>query len=168
MSTAARWRPVVVRTTGSLTEAIYGLILATSVIAVSREYESANAGLIGVTVLVTSVVFWLAHVYARVLARSITQHRWLNRSEVREVLHHDWPLVEVTVPLLLVLALGVVDAVPDKAAILAATLAALVELGAAGGSAARRSGAGLRATIVSAVIAVMLGSAIILLKALVH
>jgi hypothetical protein len=168
MSTAGRWRPGVVRTTGSLTEAIYGLILATSVIAVSREYDSANAGLIGVTVLVTGIVFWLAHVYARVLARSITHHRWLNRSEVREVLHHDWPLVEVTVPLLLVLALGVVDAVPDKAAILAATLAALVELGAAGGYAARRSGAGLRATIVSAVIAVMLGSAVVLLKALVH
>jgi hypothetical protein len=168
MSAAERWRPGVVRTTGSLTEAIYGLILATSVIAVSREYDSSNAGLIGVTVLVTGVVFWLAHVYARVLARSITHHRWLNRSEVREVLHHDWPLVEVTVPLVLVLALGVVDVVPDKAAILAATLAALVELGAAGGYAARRSGAGLRGTVVSAVIAVMLGGAVVLLKALVH
>jgi hypothetical protein len=28
--------------------------------------DSANAGLLGVTVLVTGVVFWLAHVYARV------------------------------------------------------------------------------------------------------
>src|SRR5829696_2966170 len=74
MSAAERWRPRVVRTTGSVTEAIYGLILATSVIAVSREYDSSNAGRIGVTVLVTGVVFWLAHVYARVLARTITQH----------------------------------------------------------------------------------------------
>jgi hypothetical protein len=168
MSAAERWRPGVVRTTGSLTEAIYGLILATSVIAVSGEYESSNAGLVGVTVLVTGVVFWLAHVYARVLARSITHHRWLNRSEVREVLHHDWPLVEVTVPLLLVLALGVLDVMPDQAAIVAATLAALVELGAAGGYAARRSGAGLLGTVVSAVIAVMLGGAVVLLKVLVH
>ena len=68
MSAAERWRPQVVRTTGSVTEAIYGLVLATSVIAVSREYDSSNAGLIGVSVLVTGVVFWLAHVYARVLA----------------------------------------------------------------------------------------------------
>ena len=163
-----RWRPRVAGTTGSVTEAIYGLILATSVIAVSAEYASSNAGVVGVTVLVSGVVFWLAHVYARVLAGSITHHRTPNRSEVREALRHDWPLVEVTVPLVLILALGVLDVVPDKAAILAATLAALVELGAAGGYAARRSGAGPGGTVVSAFIAVMLGAAIVLLKALVH
>src|SRR5215208_1949706 len=107
MSAAERWRPRVVRTTGSVTEAIYGLILATSVIAVSREYDSSNAGRIGITVLVTGVVFWLAHVYARVLAGSISNRRMIKRSEVREVLRHDWSLVEVTVPLVLILVLGV-------------------------------------------------------------
>jgi hypothetical protein len=140
MSRVERWRPRVVRTSGSVTESIYGLILATSVIAISREYDSSNAGLIGVSVLVTGVVFWLAHVYARVLAESISHHRMLRRSEVREVLRHDWPLVEATVPLVLILALGVLDVVPDRAAILLATLAALVELAAAGAYAARRSG----------------------------
>ena len=168
MPVGERWRPRVVRTTGSVMEAIYGLILATSVIAVSREYDSSNAGLVGVTVLVTGVVFWLAHVYARVLAGSITQERLLNRSEVREALRHDWPLVEVTVPLVLILALGAIDVVADKTAILAATIAALVELAAAGWHAARVSGVGLRGTVVSAVIAVTLGSAVVLLKALVH
>lgn len=168
MSAAEPWRPRIVRTTGSVTEAIYGLILATSVIAVSREYDATNAGRVGVTVLVTGVVFWLAHVYARVLARSVTQHRMLSRPEVREVLRHDWPLVEVTVPLVLILALGVLDVMPDRAAILAATLAALVELAAAGAYAARKSGAGLAGTVMSALVAVTLGSAVVLLKALVH
>lgn len=83
MSAAGRWRPRIVRTSGSVTEAINGPILATSVIAVSREYDSTNAGLIGVTVLVTGVAFWLAHAYARVLAGSIARRRMLNRSEVR-------------------------------------------------------------------------------------
>jgi hypothetical protein len=160
--------PSVSRTTGSLTEAIYGLILATSVIAVSREYDSSNAGRVGITVLVTGVVFWLAHVYARVLARSIDRHRMLNRSEVREALRHDWPLVEITVPVLLILALGVLDIVPDKAAITVAMVAALVELAAAGGYVARASGAGVVGTGVSALIAVALGGAVVLLKALVH
>ena len=99
MSAGEWWRPRVVRTTGSVVEAIYGLILATSVITVSREYDSSNAGRVGVTVLVTGVVFWLAHVYARVLAGSITRQRRLSRSELGEALRHDWPLVEVTVPL---------------------------------------------------------------------
>ena len=168
MSAGEQWRPRVARTTGSIVEAIYGLILATSVIAVSQEYDPANAGRIGVSVLVTGVVFWLAHVYARVLAGSITRQRRLNRSEVRGAFRHDWPLVEVTVPLVVILALGAIDVVPDKAAILAATLAALVELAAAGSYAARESGAGPRGTVVSAVIAVTLGSVVVLLKALVH
>jgi hypothetical protein len=168
MSAAERWRPRLLRTTGSVTEGIYGLILATSVIAVSREYDASNAGLIGVSVLVTGLVFWLAHVYARVLAGAIAHQRMLSRSEVREVLRHDWPLVEVTVPLVVILALGALDVVPDRAAILAATFAALVELAAAGAYAARRSWAGLRGTVVSAVIALTLGSAVVVLKALVH
>ena len=168
MSVVGRWRPRVARTSGSITEAVYGLILATSVMTVSAEYASSNAGLVGVTVLVTGVVFWLAHVYSRVLAGSITHHRMLSRSEVREAIRHDWPLVEVTIPLVLILALGVLDVVGDRTAILAATLVALVELAAAGGYAARASGAGTRATVASAVVAVALGSAVILLKALVH
>jgi len=168
MPAVKRWRPAVARTTGSVTEAIYGLILATSVIAVSQEYESSNAGRVSVTVLVTGVVFWLAHVYARVLGQAITQHRMLDRSERREVLRHDWPLVEVTIPLVVILALGALDVVPDKTAIRAASVAALVELAAAGAYAARRSGAGLRGTVVSALIAVTLGSAVVLLKAFVH
>ena len=169
MSVARRWwRPRFVRTAGSVTEAIYGLILATSVIAVSREYDPSNAGLIGVSVLVTGVVFWLAHVYARVLATSITHHRMLSRAEVREVLRHDWPLVEATVPPVLILALGALDILPDKAAVLAAMLAALVELAAAGAYAARLRGAGLSGAVVSAAIAVALGSAVVLLKVLVH
>ena len=84
------------------------------------------------------------------------------------MLRHDWPLVEATVPPVLILGLGALDIVPDKAAILAAMLAALVELAAVGAYVARTSGAGLPGTVVSAFIAVTLGSAVVLLKALVH
>ena len=69
---------------------------------------------------------------------------------------------------MLILALGVLDVVGDETAILAARLAALVELAAAGGYSARASGAGLRWTVVSAFVAVSLGSAVVLLKTLVH
>jgi hypothetical protein len=168
MSAARRWRPRVAGTTGSVTEAIYGLILATSVMAVSAEYASSNAGLVAVTVLVTGVVFWLAHVYARVLAGSITNHRAPNRSDVRNAVRHDWPLVEVTVPLVLILALGALGVLADRTAILAATLAVLAELAAAGAYSARASGAGLAGTVVSALIAVSLGGAVVLLKTVVH
>ena len=162
------WRPRVVRTTGSVTEAIYGLVLATSVIAVSREYDSTDAATIAVTVLVTGIVFWLAHVYARLLSRSIDRRRLLTGPEVREALRHDWPLVEVTIPLVLILGLGGVGLLRDRTAILIAMLVALAELGWAGAYAAHRSGAAAGRTILSALIAVMLGGAVVLLKAFVH
>jgi hypothetical protein len=163
-----RRRPHVARTSGSVTEAIYGLILATSVIAISREYDASNAGLIAATVLITGVVFWLAHVYARVLAGAITRQRRPQGAEVREAIRHDWPLVEVTVPLVLILALGAIGVLADRTAVLAAMLVALVELGAAGAYAARASGARLPGIVAAAAIAVLLGSAVVLLKALVH
>ena len=162
------WRPRVLRTTGSVTEGIYGLILAVSVIAVSREYESTNAGTIAVTVLVTSIVFWLAHVYARILSRAMAGDRWPTRSEAREVLRHDWPLVEVAVPLVVILALGAIDLIDDTTAILIAVFAALLELGTSGAYAARSSGAGIPMTIASAAVAVALGGTVVLLKVLVH
>lgn len=162
------WRPRVLRTTGSVTEGIYGLILAVSVIAVSREYESNNAGTIAVTVLVTGIVFWLAHVYARILARSMRGDSWPTRAEAREVLRHDWPLVEVTLPLVAILLLGALDILGDTTAVLFAVLAALLELGTSGAYAARSSGAGVPMTVVSALVAVALGGAVVVLKAFVH
>jgi hypothetical protein len=168
MSEHKGWRPRVARTRGSVTEAIYGLILATSVIAVARDHDPSHAGPVAATVLVTSVVFWLAHVYARALAESMARHRRINRDELRDVFRHDWPLVEVAVPLVVILLLGVLDAVPDRAAILVAMFAALAELALAGGYTARMSGAGVPGTILSAVIAVLLGSAVVILKAFVH
>jgi hypothetical protein len=165
---ARKWRPRVLGTPGSVTEAIYGLILATSVIAVSREYTNAKAALVAVTVLTTSVVFWLAHVYARALAKSLTDARMPRRSEAGELLRHDWPLVEVTGPLVLILGLGALDILSDDAAILAAMLAAVAELAATGGYAARIAGAGVIGTVVSGAVAAGLGGVVVLLKVLVH
>jgi len=162
------WRPRVVHTAGSVTEAIYGLVLATSVIAVSRDYNATNAGRIAASVLVTGFVFWMAHVYARVLATSITEHRRIGRAEVGDAVRHDWPLVEVTVPLVFILMFGALDLVSDRAAIFLATAAALFELAAAGAYAARIRGSGLREAVLSATIAVALGGAVTVLKVLVH
>ena len=69
---------------------------------------------------------------------------------------------------MLVLGLGVIGVVPDHAALVAATVIALVELAAAGGYAAITRGAGPGATVISAAIAVVLGLVVVLLKVLVH
>jgi hypothetical protein len=159
-------RPLVVRTGGSATEAVYGLILATSVIAVS--HDASDAGPVALAVLGTAVVFWLGHVYAHLLGRGVSEARGPTRAEIARALREHWSLVAVVVPLVLVLGLGVIGAIPDRAAIVAATAIALVELAAAGGYAARTRGAGLRGTVISAAIALALGLLVVLLKVLVH
>ena len=159
-------RPLVVRTGGSRIEAVYGLILATSVIAVS--YDASDAGRTALAVLVTALVFWLAHVYAYVLGRGVAQARRPGRTELARALREHWSLVEVVAPLVLVLGLGAIDVSPDRAALVAATAIALVELAAAGGYAASTRGAGPHGTVISAAIALGLGLLVVLLKVLVH
>ena len=92
------------RTSGSATEAVYGLILATSVIAVS--YDASDAGQVALAVLVTAVAFWLGHVYAHLLGRGVSDGRVPTRAEIARSLREHWSLVAVVVPLVLVLGLG--------------------------------------------------------------
>ena len=146
------WRPLVSRTSGSATEGIYGLILATSVIAISTEGEPADAGRVGLAVLITALAFWFSHVYARVLGVGVSEEATSGRAAVSEAMRHHWSLVEVVIPLVLVLGLGAIGIVADQAALTLATVMALVELAAAGGYAALRRGAGFRGIFASAAV----------------
>ena len=161
-------RPLVARTKGSATEGVYGLILAISVIALSREYDASDAGPVALAVLVTAVVFWLAHVYARMLGSGVSSARRPTRSEVARALREHGSLVEVVVPLVLVLSLGAIGVLPDRAVFMAATVIALVELGAAGSYAAITHGAGPGGTVMSGAITVGLGLVVVSLKVIVH
>jgi heme O synthase-like polyprenyltransferase len=162
------WRPLVTRTRGSTTEAVYGLILALSVIAVSWEVGPADAGRTAVDVLVTAIVFWLAHVYSQLLGDDVAEERRPERSDVTQALRFYLSLVEVVIPIVLVLLLGAVGAVSDYTALLAATVISLAELAAAGGYAASRRGARVPEVVASALFALALGTVVVLLKVLVH
>jgi hypothetical protein len=165
---ARDWRPLVLRTSGSATHGIYGLILATAVISVSRELDPSDAGGAALSVLVTAVVFWLAHVYARLLGRAVSgDGRW-SRGAVVGAMREHWSLVEVAIPLVLVLALGAIGVIPNRAALGVATALALVELAATGAYAAISHGAGRAGALVSALIALALGASIVVLKVLIH
>jgi hypothetical protein len=166
---AAWWRPGVGHAAErNVGNAIYGLILATSVIAVSREYTGDNAGITAVTVIVTAGVFWLAHVYAEVLALEVDERHVPTPGEIRRVLAREWPMVQAGVLPTLVLLLGPLDVVPDTSAQDAALAVCLVELGLTGVAAARSAGARGAVVVVSGAVALSLGVAVTLLKVLVH
>jgi hypothetical protein len=97
--------------------AVYGQILATAVLAGLSEDEGVSSGELCAGVGVTAFVFWLAHVYAQALAERLGMDRGLRFSEVREVAHNEWPMVQVAVPTLLALALGWAGALSRDAAV---------------------------------------------------
>lgn len=161
--------PLVFRSERSATEGIYGLILALSVIAVAREYDSSpDAGLVGLSVMITAIVFYVAYVYSELLGRGVSQGQKLTPGAVGQAMRHHFSLVAVPTPLLAVLGAGALEWIPDRTALIAAIGIAVAELAAAGGYAAVRQGAGPLGTIASAAVAAGLGVAIVLLKALVH
>ncbi len=159
-SSARDWRPLLLRTSGSATEGVYGLILATAVIAISRELDPSDAGQAALSTLVTALVYWLAHVYASLLGNAVSPDRSSSRGAVAGAMREHWSLVEVAIPLVLVLALGAIGVVPDRAALVVATALALVELAATGAYAAINQGAGPTGTFASAMIALALGAAL--------
>ena len=161
-------RPLAARTSEGATEGIYGLVLALSVIAVSWYYGHGDAGQVGLSVLVTAVVFWLAHVYAYVLGRDMSQENRVTRAEVVQSLRENWSLIEVVIPLLLVLGLGEIHVITDTAAIVAATVIATAELAVAGGYAAARHGARRGAVMAAAALGMSLGVLVVLLKVLAY
>jgi multisubunit Na+/H+ antiporter MnhG subunit len=162
------WRPFAIRTSESATQGVYGLILATAVIAISRESDPSDAGQAAISMLVTALVFWLAHLYAHLLGRAVSRDGRLTRAAVARAARENWSLVEVAIPLVLILWLGAFGVIPERAALVAATVLALVELAATGAYAAIRQGAGPGGTLLSATIALVLGLFIVLLKVLIH
>jgi hypothetical protein len=136
------------------------------VIAVS--YDASDAGPVALAVFVTAVVFWLAHVYAHLLGLGVTGGPAPTRAGIAFAFREHWSLVAVVVPLVLVLGLGAIGAIPDRGALVAAMAVALIELAAAGAYVAVTRGASAPRTIVSAAIALALGLVVVLLEVLVH
>src|SRR5688572_33117802 len=97
-SRARWWRPGLRHAaTRDVAGGIYGLILATSVIAVSREFQADNAGITVVTVVVTATVFWLAHIYAETLALGLHGRHVPTWPELRGIVDREWPLVQASI-----------------------------------------------------------------------
>jgi hypothetical protein len=163
------WRPGVHEAARrDVAGAIYGLILATSVIAVSRQYTPHNSGITAVTVVVTATVFWLAHVYTRVMALGAVEHHMPTWAEIRGTLDHEWPLVQAGILPTVVLLLGPLGVLADDTAQDVAIGTCLLELGITGLVVARAAGARGLLVAVSAAVSASFGVIVIVLKTIVH
>ncbi|MFF7456958.1 hypothetical protein [Kitasatospora sp. NPDC008115] len=141
--------------------AVYGSMLAASVIAASSPSGPHPRISLVLLLAVTGLVFWAAHVYAHVAGqreagRQVTWH------QVREVGRHEWPIVEAAaLPALAVLLspwLGT-----GENAWLALGVAVAQQVGWAG-LGARRAGAAPRQVLVEGAVNLLLGLVIVAAK----
>jgi hypothetical protein len=146
---------------------IYGTIVVLSVLVAGARAFPDDAGRIAAMVLVTSVVFWLAHVYAHALAHSVAHDEHLSRAELGQIAGREASVVEAAVPPLVALLLGALDILSTSAAVWTAFVFGLVVLGAQGIVFARFERLGATATIGVVAANVGLGLVLVALKVLV-
>jgi hypothetical protein len=147
--------------------AVYGSMLAASVIAGTgpRQHPLPALGLM-LLLVTTGLVFWLAHVYAR-LAGDRERGVALTRAEVRSVGAAEWPLVEAAFPPAAVAGLGWLLGLDNSVTAWAALAVAVAgQVGWAMVAAARASGRRPAAVVTAGLVNLGLGLTIVALKAL--
>lgn len=107
--------------------AIYGLILGASIISAVSADHPGRAGVVEIYVCVTALVFYLAHVYAKVIGKWI-EGEPPNALAIRHELRQEWPMVSAQLLPILILLLGALGIFSGQTAITLALVAALTEL----------------------------------------
>jgi hypothetical protein len=143
---------------------IYGtiVVLATTV-AGTKAYQH-HLGHVAALVLITTVVFWLAHVYAHAVGQSVARDQHLSRAALLEIARHESSIIEAAVIPIAALLLGHFGVVSEKTAIWLAVASGLGVLVAQGFAFARAERLGWLATLVIVAINLGLGLTLVGLK----
>jgi hypothetical protein len=135
-------------------------------VAGARAYPHAS-GHIAALVLGTTVVLWLAHVYAHALGESVARDRRLTLSELRHVARHEGAIVEAALIPCAALLLGTVGLISTRASTWLALAVGLAFLAVQGFMFARVERMGWRGTLLIVSINLALGVTLIGLKLIV-
>ena len=90
----------------ALASAIYGQILITAIVAALSEDPDAATGYLLLSAVTTILIFWVAHIYARGMARGITLGRSAEWGELREFMATERPMLTAAIPTVFILVLG--------------------------------------------------------------
>jgi hypothetical protein len=139
---------------------IYGeIVVLATIVAGAHAYQN-GAGHIAALVLITTVVFWLAHVYADALADSIRKGQHLSWAELREIAGRESSIIEAAVTPVLLLVLGSIGVFSVHTAVWLAFVAGLAVLVTEGFAFARAEKLGALGT--AAIVGANLGMGLLL------
>jgi hypothetical protein len=115
------------RRADQLSGAIYGTIIVAGLLAATGPDDSPEIWPTALWVLVTVVVFWLAHSWSLSIARRATG--LAPKGGLGQSLAHHWPLVQSAFPPLAVMLLAALLGADEEKAILIAAWSCVVLLG---------------------------------------
>lgn len=111
---------------------VYGTIVVLAVIVAGAKAYPAEPGHVAALVVITTAVFWLAHVYAHALAESVSHDDHLPLAELGHIARREAAIIEAGVPPVAALLLGSLGILSARAAVWLAVGAGLVVLAAEG------------------------------------
>jgi uncharacterized membrane protein YvlD (DUF360 family) len=141
---------------------VYGTIVVMGVIAAPS--DDSDTARIAALVVATSVVFWLAHVYAHSLELSIVRRERLTAQWIKDVAVHQAPILSAAVLPTGALLLGAFDLVGDRRAVLLAMAAGTAALAGQSLAYARIEKLSLLGTATLVMASLLLGLALVGLK----
>ena len=149
-------------------ESIYGLILISGMILVSGTHNDASWKVL-ITVIVTVMVFWIAHVYAGTLSRFSGKFGGGNLLRaISQSVHRSRGLLLSAILRIVVLSLGALDIIDDHNAIWWALWANTIVLGVLGWVGVARWSKSFWWRLASALTTALFGGFVIILKAIAH
>jgi len=159
------WSRRLARLAANPSGAIYGTIVATSVVAAGA--HDTSPGKLALATAMTVLVFWLAHIYAQVLQRGLHDQRH-HADVIRTTVVEELAMVQAPGLSILILALGAMSWIDDRLAINLALANGVAQLLLWGIAVARQLGLSWSAALVAGLVDASLGVLIIMLKALLH
>lgn len=163
-SRTLRWALTGATSAGDFASAVYGTILAASLL------MAINGGPITILlgVVVTAVIFWLAHVHVAILRNVVRTGRHVTWVDARHALREEWPLAQASLSPVAPMLLAAVDILTVDQARWTGIAICVIGLIAWGIVISRVAGLGRRATALTIGINVALGLVLVVLKWLVH
>ncbi|MFE6686353.1 hypothetical protein ACFVFQ_07715 [Streptomyces sp. NPDC057743] len=147
--------------------AVYGALQAASVVAGTAAFGPfPRAGLI-LLLVITGLVFWFAHVYAR-LVGELPSYRHLTWARISHVAGHEWPIAQAALAPAIAVAISPLLRLDLPGTAWFALAVAVAEQVGWASAAAIRAGASRRLVVASALVNLVLGLIIVVLKAELH
>ncbi|MFJ9904417.1 hypothetical protein ACIRVK_16230 [Streptomyces sp. NPDC101152] len=151
------------RARADYTGGVYGSMLAASVVIGAGSLGSFPRTELVLLLLLTGVVFWIAHVHAHLFGARLAQ-RALDRRVVLDVCRDEWPIVKAAVPPAAAVAVSPLLGLDVRGALWLALCVAVAGQVGWSVAAARHTGASRRLVAATASVNLLLGLLIISFK----